>query len=402
MSNKRWYAVIYGAVINLFAFAAATSCLPVLFSEISEDLGLSVLQVGIVWGAGSVAGIFSIIIAGSLTDRYGAKRVLTIVGLMAGVFGILRGISDSFLTLTLTNALFGLAAEAIPVIVVKNASQWFYGEKRFATIQSIITAGVGAGMMLGAMLSATVLSPRLGGWQNVMFFYGSVSAVMALVWLFTVPEPPRREALAAGTTLTPLQAVRHVLSNRNMWLIATAMMCFAGGSKGFVGYLPLYLRNAGWPAAAADGTLAAFNAASTVVAIPLALLSDKLGLRKSLLLPGLFITFISMALLPAFAGPPVWILAVFSGIFRETTWAIAATMIVETEGIGAEYAGTAVGMEHAFTRVGYTFAPPAGNAFVPLGAGLPFVFWAGLSFIALAGFIFTKETGPRKLKQGLL
>jgi len=52
-----------------------------------------------------------------------------------------------------------------------------------------------------------------------------------------------------------------------------------------------------------------------------------------------------------------------------------------------------VGIVHAFTRVGYTFAPPAGNSLVIINEGLPFVFWSGLSVLALVAFLFVKETG---------
>jgi len=86
--------------------------MPVLFSELSNELGLSIVQIGTVWGLGSVAGIFSILTAVLLADRFGAKRILTIACLLAGVFGALRGISDNFAGLTITSLLFGLAARS--------------------------------------------------------------------------------------------------------------------------------------------------------------------------------------------------------------------------------------------------------------------------------------------------
>jgi hypothetical protein len=72
---------------------------------------------------------------------------------------------------------------------------------------------------------------------------------------------------------------------------------------------------------------------------------------------------------------------------------MASTVIVETGGIGPVYAGTAVGIVHAFTRVGYTFSPPAGNSLVAISEGLPFAFWAGLSALGVLLFLFVKETG---------
>ncbi|MBN1176442.1 MAG: MFS transporter [Dehalococcoidales bacterium] len=392
-SVKRWYVVGLGAAINLVVFAMAMSAMPVLFSEISQELGLTIVQVGTVWGASSVAGIFSILVAGSLADRFGARRVLTVFCLMAGLFGASRGLSDSFVTLAITSLLFGLASEAVPVIVIKNTSMWFH-ERSLGTAQGIITTCVGGGMMLGAMLSATVLSPLLGGWQNVMYFYGGISVLMGIIFFLTVPDPARPET-SAGIR-APRQALAHVARIKGVWLVAIAMMGFAGCNKGVIGYLPMYLRKIGWTAAGADGALAALNAAGTAAAIPLTLLSDKLGLRKALVLPGLIITIIGVGLLSTVTGPAVWILAILAGVSRDMIWAMASTVIVETDGIGPVYAGTAVGIVHAFTRMGYTFSPPAGNSLVAIGEGLPFVFWAGLSAIAFVLYCFVKETGRRR------
>jgi predicted MFS family arabinose efflux permease len=395
LSAKRWYVVSLGAAINMIAFAMGTACMPVLFKEISGKLGLDIVQIGTVWGLSSVAGIFSILTAGSLADRFGAKRVLTVICLLAGVFGALRGFSSSFAGLAITSLLFGLAAEAVPVIVIKNASLWFQ-DKGLGTAQGIITACVGAGMMLGAMFSATFLSPLFGGWERVTFFYGGISILAAVLWFLTIPEPPKIESLKRAAIPSTRQTLSHVFRSRGVWLIAIAMMGFAGCNKGVMGYLPVYLRDIGWSATAADGTLAALNAAGMVAAIPLTILSDKLGLRKAVLLPGVFIIAVSTGLFPIASGPAIWVLAVLSGLFRDLVWAMAATLTVETDGIGPVYAGTAVGIVHSFTRIGYTFAPPAGNSFAPLDIGLPFVFWAGLAVLALVFFFFVKETGQKK------
>jgi NNP family nitrate/nitrite transporter-like MFS transporter len=391
-SGRRWYVVGLGATINMIVFAMAMACMPVLFSEIADELGLSIVQVGTVWGASSVAGIFSILAAGSLADRFGARRILTIGCLLAGIFGALRGLSDSFTTLAITSLLFGLASEAVPVIVIKNTSLWCH-ERGLGVAQGILTACVGGGMMLGAMLSATVLSPFLGGWQNVMFFYGGISALAGIICFLTIPEPTHLEITDSTATRAPRQTLSHIIRIRGVWLTAIAMMGFAGCNKGLVGYLPLYLRNSGWTAAGADGALAALNAAGTIASVPLTLLSDKLGMRRVLMIPGLIITLIGVGLFSVVTGPAAWLLAIMAGISRDMIWAVAGTMTVETKGIGPVYAGTAVGIVHAFTRVGYTFAPPVGNSLEAIYPGLPFVFWAALSLTALVIFLFVAETG---------
>jgi MFS family permease len=128
-----------------------------------------------------------------------------------------------------------------------------------------------------------------------------------------------------------------------------------------MGYLPLYLRDRGWSNVAADASLAVYNAAGTAASVPLTLMSDRLGKRKAILVPSLVISTLGIGLLGFTSGAPFWLVVVVTGAFRDMIWAMAATMTVESEGIGPGYAGTAVGIVHAFTRFGYTYAPAAGK-----------------------------------------
>jgi MFS family permease len=65
---------------------------------------------------------------------------------------------------------------------------WFQG-RHLGTAQGIGAMGIGFGLMLGPLISATVLSPWLGGWRNVMYFYGGISVVMGILWLIFGREP---------------------------------------------------------------------------------------------------------------------------------------------------------------------------------------------------------------------
>jgi len=315
---------------------------------------------------------------------------------LAGAFGALRGVSTSLGALIGTSILFGLAAEAVPVVVVKSTSQWFRG-RGLGTAQGILTASVGGGLMAGAALSATVVSPWLGGWHHVLYAYGGIAAFLGVLWFATAPAPP----VISSPDIHERQAsfrssLRPVLRSQSVWLIAIAMMGFAGSNKGVMGYLPLYLRNANWTPASADGALAALNAAGTVGAVPFTLLSDRLGRRKTVLMPALVLSAAGTLFLTWFTTPAVWLFAIMVGMVRDMIWAIAATMAVEAEGVGPENAGTAVGLVHSFTRLGYTYAPPSGNALAATAAGAPFLVWAGLGVLAIIffGLAPEKRTGP--------
>jgi Na+/melibiose symporter-like transporter len=245
------------------------------------------------------------------------------------------------------------------------------------------------------MLSATVMSPLLGGWRNVLFVYGAASALLGLVWFFTIREPKRVESSATVAGVPLRQAMAYLARNRSIWLLAFTSLGFAACQQGLNGYLPLYLRNSGWEAAGADGTLATINAVSAVTVIPLLMLSDKLGMRKAVLLPGLIIITIGTGLFSIVTGPLVWPIAAMVGIFRNVGWAIIATLTIESKGVGAEYTGIGGGMVLSLSRVGFVIGPPLGNSFAAIFAGLPFVFWAVMCALSTACFIFVTETGHR-------
>jgi hypothetical protein len=66
-------------------------------------------------------------------------------------------------------------------------------------------------------------------------------------------------------------------------------------------------------------------------------------------------------------------------------------MVIETEGVGAAYAGTATGLTMSISGVGNVLAPPMGNSLAVLAPGAPFAFWSGM---ALAGmFCLMQVTG---------
>jgi hypothetical protein len=54
------------------------------------------------------------------------------------------------------------------------------------------------------------------------------------------------------------------------------------------------------------------------------------------------------------------------------------TMIVETDGVGPVYAGTAIGFVMIFASLGNLLALPLGNSFARIAPSAPFAFWAVL------------------------
>jgi len=397
LTNK-WFVLTLAALTLTFACAMQQICITVLFTEISADLGLNLVQIGIIWGMPPLAGLFVVVLGGMLSDRYGAKRVIGICCLLAGVAGALRGVAGDFSSLLFFSLLIGLAIWVIPASIFKTNAAWFSG-RRLVVANGVVSAGMGFGFTVGALISATILSPLLGGWQNVMFLYGGISIIFGLLWLFTVRDFAELGSSVSAGGVQLRQSIVRVFPIKSLWFIGLTLLGYSGCIQGMTGYLPTYLRNIGWTAASADGTLATFNAVSTLGAIPLALLAERVGLRKAVLFPVLVVTIVSMALLPLVDNAMVYVLMILMGVARDGFMAICLTMSTETKGIGVVYAATAMGLAQTVLNVGSLISPPLGNSLAdPANPASPFPFflWAAFGLLGLVAFIFVKETGRRR------
>lgn len=386
------------ALACTFTIAMQQICMSVLFKEVAEDLGMNLVQVGIVWGMPNFAALFIVLVAGLLADRFGAVRVMGIACILAGIFGALRGTTGDFFSLALVTFFMGLSLWVLPSSVFKTTATWFSGRK-LVVANGVVSAGFGLGFTVGALISATVMSPLLGGWENVLFLYGGISVLIGLLWLLTVKEHSRVRQGAEPTGVPLRQSVARIFPIKSIWLLGLTLLGYGACVQGVVGYLPTYLRDIGWTVASADGSLATFSALSTLGAIPLALLSARIGLKKAVLFPVLIITIVGVSLLPLVGGAAVWVIMIIVGVARDGFMAVALTISTETEGVGVVYAGTAMGLTQTIMNVGPIISPALGNSLADSAnpsSPYPFFLWAAFGLLALVAFCFVKETGWRQ------
>ncbi len=394
--NYRWYILIVLALTGSLAFAAPQMCMPVLFKEISEDLNLSLVQIGTIWGIVPLAGMFVILLGGLLSDRFGTKRVLVIGCFLSGVAGILRGLSNSFFTLSATMFLFGLLLVITAPAMIKVCSTWFSG-RHLGLANGVLSMSMGLGFLVSSMISATVLSPLLGGWRNVLIMYGTLSVLVSILWLLSPREPGHTSASAESENKVSFrQSILQVIRIKNIWVLGFIMLGQISCVQGMLGYLPVYLRENGWTPATADGALAAFHGVSTIGTVPLVLLSNRLGSRKIILFAATLMTAIGVGLLSVTDGAGVWIAVIIAGVVRDGFMALEMTTLIEIEGVGTKYAGTAIGFIHTISRLGECASPPVGNSLAGINLRYPFIFWAALATAALFVFYFLKDTGRKQ------
>ncbi len=378
--NKyKWYVLTLVVLTNMFTVAIPSMGMAVLSDEISRDLNLNLVQVGIVWGMGALLGVAASLLGGAIGDKFGAKRVLVVSVFLAGLFGLLRGFAFDFISMTGIVILLGAAIPFVTTNGIKTAGSWFPSHQ-LGLANGLISMGMALGFLIGAQFSATTFSPLLGGWRNVLLLYGLIGALFSIPWFFT--RTPF-EAASTGSPRLMRKTLQHVASLKNVWLLGFTLFGVSGAIQGMLGYLPLYLRGLGWPPAYADGALSAFHTISMVCVMPIALWSDRLGSRKGLLLIGSLFVALGSGLLGFVGGGLIWAAVLLSGFVRDAFMAIFMTMVFETEGVDSDCAGTALGFVMAISGMGTVLAPPIGNSLAALWPGAPFLFWSALAVLGM-------------------
>ncbi len=387
-SAYRWVMLVLCALTALCVITLPNMSLPPMFAAISADLHLSLVEIGMIWGIASFAGIFFALIGGTLGDRFGTRNTLFASCLLTGLFGLTRSFAVNFATLALGALALGIFQAIIPVMLFKVARQWFPPQQLGMT-SGVISAGFAGGLMLGPLLGTSVILPAFGGWRQALVFYGVVAIAFSLIWLIVHPVESKTNS---EPRLSLGESLRHVTGLRNVWILGIGGMGINACFQGFTGYLPTYLKSIGWADLDADRALAVFFLTSFMMVVPLSILSDRLRLRRGFLIFAALILSVGIGLLSVVEGSVVLLVIGCTGVVFDSFMAIFNASVLEVDGVGHLYAGTAVGFSMMIRNLGGTFSPPVGNSLTTLGASVPFLFWGCMGLFAVIMFAFVLKS----------
>ncbi len=187
-------------------------------------------------------------VIGALTDRFGARWVLSAATLLLGGCLWLLSAMQSLLHFYLVVALIGLALTGlgdIPVGAV--AARWFARNRGLAL--AIVYIGSNIGGALAA--NAVAMIKQAASWQASFQILGSVAVLVLLPFaIFVVRNPPSGAAAeetappdeADEESLTPQQALR----TRTFWVLAVLLFVFYFYYLGVNNHLVAFLSDRGY------------------------------------------------------------------------------------------------------------------------------------------------------------
>ncbi len=154
---------------------------------IKAALELSNTQFGLAVTAFSLPYALTQVFGGLLGDRFGARRVLGVVGVLWGIATVLTGLAGGLVGLVLARGLLGLSEGAAFPTGTRAMSLWLPPDRR----------GFGQGVVHAASRASNALSPLLVagligwlGWRGSFWAAGGLSVAWAVVWVVWFRDRP--------------------------------------------------------------------------------------------------------------------------------------------------------------------------------------------------------------------
>ena len=196
----------------------------VLAPYLSSDLNLNAEQLGLITSAYFLTfGLFQLPL-GVLLDKYGARKVQSILFLIAAIGAILFSLGNDVWSLVTARGLIGLGVSGALMAAFKAFAVWFPKERLPLLIGLFMSAG---GM--GAIVASTHLEMALQitDWRGVYLFIGIVTIFVGVLIFFIVPE--KRENSDNEKPLPVLKVLKHIYTSYAFWRIGP-LSGIAGGT----------------------------------------------------------------------------------------------------------------------------------------------------------------------------
>ena len=246
--------VRYGVLWMAFLLAIITFldrvCISIAAPYMMEDLGLTLVQMGLVFSAFTLAYSLFEVPSGWLGDVMGPRRVLTRIVLWWSAFTAATAAAFNWPSMLVVRFLFGAGEAGAFPNAVRSFSQWFPARER-GKANGVLFFGSRLGGALTAPLA--LASIRFWGWRASFVLFGCVGLLWALNWYRTYRDNPADhpavdpEELAwitqDGPALT--HAVRTpwaaLLSSPNLYAICAMYFALGYGLYFYFTWLPTYL-----------------------------------------------------------------------------------------------------------------------------------------------------------------
>lgn len=302
--------------VNLFINYSVRLGFGVVLPEMIRTMGLSRTAAGSIYNAYLFTYIAVSPLTGYLTDRMGARRVISFCLMLVGAGSILLGTAGNLWAACVFFGLAGLGSTGVWVPITTLIQRWFAFRRRGLAL-GILSTGYGLGFaVVGAGFPWVVTHLD---WRWAWYILGAMALVMTVPNALLLRSDPSDRGLTpwgqGRETFTPVPAgaarvpLREILRERNFWAVGGSYFAVAYGLYGITTFMVDYAAHQlGIPLEKAS-QLASIHGLFQVVGVLTVLpVSDAVGRRPAIIVSNALIAALLAAIL--FAGGSWWLLCV--------------------------------------------------------------------------------------------
>jgi MFS family permease len=360
----------------------------ILLPLIGQELGLSYSQIGLVMTCQFIAGALSNIPGGMVVDSVGRKSFLLALSLFwIGLPYLLMGLSGQYWMLLVCSALVGIGNNLWHPAAIPTLASRFPGRK--GLVLSVHNMGGNVGEALAPLAVGALLG--ILTWREIVVLNlvpGVVIACLILAYLGTwrlVLEDGRDSPARRVTLSSRLSALRSLLRNRAVVVLAGSSMCRAMTQSCLLVFLPLYLsRDLNYSPFAVGACLFILQAAG-FAATPIAgHLSDRMG-RRRIAITSMWMTAAVLAFM-ALAGTSAWFAFFIAllGFFLYSMRSVLQAWLLDTA--PRDMGGTSIGIVFGAQALGAAIAPAVAGLLADR-YGISAMFWFVTGTIVVANML---------------
>ncbi len=306
-----------------------------------------------------------------LTDRLGARRIISTFAILLGTGTILMGTVETFWQAAASFAVVGIGGAAMWTPVITLVQRWFSVRKRGMAL-GILSTGFGLGF--AAMGGFYPVIVARWNWHYCWYIMGIAALVMVVVdscfsganrrmW---VPGPGvRQRKKAEQTTAAASQAkkgnYRETFSTPGFWMIGFSYFLIAGALYIVTTYMVDYARyNVGFTFEKASSLATVHGLGQLVGVLVIPSASDYIGRRMTIFLSNLFIAASILGVVLAGGnGVALFTCIAVLGAFYGATFPMYGA--ISGDYFRKEITGTVIGTLTAFYGIGAIIGHRAGG-----------------------------------------
>ncbi len=255
-TRTRWWMLVLFSLMYLIAYLDR-GIISVAQPEIRAAFGLSLGQMGLVLAAFTWAYALGQVPVGWLGDRFGPKRVLSVLLAWTSTAAMMTGAATGMTSLFAARFLLGIGESGAFPVASRGMQLWFAPSERgriqgithfFSRFAVAITPLTAGGLVLAY------------GWRVMFYVFGAIGFIWVAAFWWLYRERPEDHPHVNRAELAEIRGVdpdgsvkalnpsrpntpwRQILTSPNMWYIAAGYCCFFFGTNFYLTWYPTYLR----------------------------------------------------------------------------------------------------------------------------------------------------------------